>query len=238
MNFFYSICLITTLIAPSNLYAALIGLSPKFPTINFSGSASISYNSNNGVIKLSADPSSLFSIDPFILAPILGTGINNTKSFNIEFKVDNSGSVITGNSNTPNFLLSGSIDTTGDGISDLNGTLLTAKVTQFGFQNGLLNHDDLFDLRLSSLTGALSYLYNNQNTGIRIISESSSAYNNPFNNNFDASWQGQAKGVLGLTNLNSGGTLIPNTNNLPIVSTFWLCSSLLVLFFPAIKRVK
>lgn len=227
----HSVCLSIALTIPITSHATLLGLSPELPIIDFSGSGTIEYNANNGIVRLSADPSTLFSIDPFIFTPILGTGTNSIKSLNIQFQVDSLGNIITGNSTIPGLILKGSIDTNNDGVFDHSGTLLTAEVIQFGYQNGISNGDNLFDLRLNFLDGSLLPFYSNQDMAVRIISESSTEYSNPFNNSFTSSWQGQAKGVLGLT------PSAPHTS-VPITSPIWLWMSVLPVLFPPLRRAK
>jgi len=229
----HSVCLSIALTIPITSHATLLGLSPELPNIDFSGSGIIEYNANNGIVRLSADPSTLFSIDPFIFTPILGTGANSIKSLNIQFQVDSLGNVITSNPTIPDLILKGEVDANGDDVPDYAGTLLTAEVIQFGYQNDISNGDDVFDLRLNFFGGSLSPFYSNQDMDIavRIISESSTVYNNPFNNSFTSSWQGQAKGVLGLT------PSAPHAS-VPITSPLWLWISLLPVLFPPLRRAK
>jgi len=218
-------------LVPSSSQASLLGLTPNLPTIDFSGSGIIDYSPDTGIIELTGDPSSLFAVEPFIFANFMGTGVNNNKNINIKFLVDNFGNVITGDSSSPDMIILGSIDTDGDGISDHNGTLLTAEVLNFGFLNGLATTDDVFDLHLSNVNGALAYLYNDQDLGIRIISEASIEYDNAFDNSFNTFWQAQAKGVIGAT-----APLAFDPIPTPIPPALWLWMAAMLTLLPGVKR--
>ena len=94
-------------------------------------------------------------------------------------------------------VITGSIDTDGNGSADYTGTLLTAEVTQFGWLNGASGASDTFDLRLNTIGGALSYLYTDQDLAVNVLSEPSAEYPTPFDGSFNADWLAQAKGVVG-----------------------------------------
>jgi len=218
-------------LVPSSSQASLLGLTPNLPTIDFSGSGMINYAPDSGIIELTGDPSSLFAVEPFIFANFMGTGVNNNKNIKIKFLVDNFGNVITGDSSSPDMIILGSIDTDGDGISDHNGTLLTAEVLDFGFLNGSPNTDDVFDLHLNNVKGALAYLYNDQDLAIRIISEASIEYDNAFDNSFSTYWQAQAKGVIGAT-----APLAIDPIPTPIPPALWLWMAAMLTLLPGVKR--
>ncbi len=83
---------------------------------------------------------------------------------------------------------------------------MTAEVIQFGFTNGPANGDDSFDLRLSNIGGALSFLYTGQDLAIAIASQTTTEYPTPFAGDFTSNWQGQAKGNIGaVIPVSSGG---------------------------------
>lgn len=194
-------------LAPSVPQAALLGLTPATPTIDFSASGVISYDSVNGNINISGIPSTLFSTTPFIYGEIMGTGPDNVKDIEINFIVDAAGSVVAGDVMTPDLVITGSIDTNGDGLADYSGTLLTAEVSQFGFFDDSANGNDSFDLRLNNIGGDLAYLYDGQDLAISINSPDSPEYATPFNGSFDADWQAQAAGLVGSTSpVTSGGS--------------------------------
>jgi len=217
-------------LAPNSASATLIGLSPFLPTIDFSGSGNINYEASRGIVSVTAVPSILFSVDPFISIEIQNAVDNAPKSLLIQFQVDNSGNLISSSSSVPDLILIGSVDTDGDNLVDHSGTLLSAKVTQFGFLDSA-NGDDRFDLRLDSIGGSLAYLYSDHNLASLVISEISSSYTNTFNGSFDVDWQGQAKGVIGLIPIES-------VSPVPVTPSFWLWAGALASFFPGVKFVK
>ncbi|OAI15049.1 hypothetical protein A1359_10080 [Methylomonas lenta] len=227
--------LLTTLILaalsimPHSASATLVGLSPNLPTIDFSGSGMIDYNASSGIVTITSQPSTLFSIDPFIFSNILDTDENTTRGLSITFRVDSNGNLIPNNTNQPDLIIIGAVDTDFDNITDYSGTLLTAKVMQFGYQNGTSGGDDTFDLQLDAISGALAYLYGGQSLASLVISEVSSAYNTPFNNSFNNNWQGQAKGVIGF---------LVSTVAVPIPAAFWLWIGALATTLSFVRRVK
>jgi hypothetical protein len=190
---------------PCAAYADLLGLIPQEPTISFGSSGVIAYNADTETITISGDPAALLSGD--IFGEILGTGTTNIKYIDIRFQVDHSGYLYP-NVADADLEIKGSIDLDWDGIPEYTGTLLTAKVAQFGFLDGISAGDDAFDLRLNELDGALAPLYIGTDLGISITSEVSAEYTRPFSGDFSADWQGQAKGVIGSLDImanNPGG---------------------------------
>lgn len=193
-----ALCLVAGLVlAPSASQAVLLGLTPNPATIDFPGSGMIDYDQASGTVTISGIPSSLFSSNPFIIGEILGTSGDDIKDVTITFQVDSSGNVVPNDTTMPDLVINGSIDTNGDGTADYTGVLLSAEVTQFGFLNGAAGANDSFDLRLNNISGNLAYLYSGQDLAVSVTSESSTEYATPFNGNFDANWQGQAKGTIG-----------------------------------------
>jgi|GEM_PF-6298115 len=180
---------------PMTSQAALIGATPTLPTIQFGGGSSISYDYATSTLSLQGQASTLFSVNPFILSNITASGNN----FNTQFSLNSDGSVNSANSTALDMTITGAIDTDGDGVTDYSGSLLTGMVVDFGFQNGTANGDDLFDLRLNSIGGALAFLYQNSDLFITVTSEASSAYPTPFDGSFNSSWKGHAKGTIGST---------------------------------------
>jgi len=230
-NLLYTLFLLAGLVInPATSQASLVGLSPKLPTIEFSGSGIINYSASTGIFNLSATPSTLFSLAPFIFTDIPGTTNDNIKNLSIQFQTDNTGNLLTSNNSQPDLVIIGSIDTDGDGIVDLSGTLLTGKAVHFGFLNNISNGDDVFDIQLNTITGALAYLYDEQDLAVRIISEVSAGYPNAFNNSFSHSWQGQAKGVIGSTDP------LDTPIAMPIPATLWLSISALGILLPYTRR--
>lgn len=216
-------------ITPQLASATLVGLSPNLPTIDFSGSGTIDYNASSGILTITGQPSTLFSIDPYIFSDILDADENTVRSLSISFYVDSNGNLIPNNTNQPDLIIIGAVDTDFDNITNYSGTLLTAKVMQFGYQNGASGGDDTFDLQLDAIDGALAYLYGGQSLASLVISEVSSAYNTPFNNSFNHNWQGQAKGVIGF---------LVSAVAVPIPAAFWLWAGALATMLSFVRREK
>lgn len=188
---------VAALTGATALQAALLGLTPADPTLDFGASGVISYNATTQVVTISGTPSTLFRNDPFLFGTVMGTGVDDEKLITVQFKVDSAGAFISGVTG-PDLIIKGSVDTDFDNVPDYDGVLLEAEVVQFGFQEGG-TADDTFDLRLTVTGGALAPLYSGQELAMRVISEISSEYPNAFNGSFSAAFSGLAKGVIGST---------------------------------------
>jgi hypothetical protein len=181
--------------------AALIGLTPGEPTIDFGSGGIIKYDASTGLVTISGMPSTLFQSNPFVFGQIMGTSADNERLITIVFKVDSNGNFVGGNGTTdPDLMVKGAVDVNADGVIDYDGILLTANVTQFGFQLGSAGSASTFDLRLTGVSGLLaSPFYPNTDLAIVVFSEQSTEFPNPFAGSFTASFTGQAKGTLGTT---------------------------------------
>jgi hypothetical protein len=184
------------LFASASSQAALLGLLPTEPTIDFGGAGMISHDVATGLVTISGIPATLFQTEPFIYGEILGTGVDDEKLITIQFHVDTAGNFVSGVAGA-DLIVKGSVDTNFDGIADYDGILLEAEVTQFGFENGLAGGSDNFDLRLDSVTGVLAPLYSSSNLALNVTSETSTEFLTPFAGNFTGNFLGQAKGLLG-----------------------------------------
>jgi hypothetical protein len=189
------------LFAAPNAQAALIGLTAGEPTIDFAASGIIKYVASTGLVTISGTPSVLFQSNPFIFGQIIGESSDNERLITIVFKVDSNGNYIAGNGTTdPDLLVKGAVDVNSDGVVDFDGTLLTANVTQFGFQPGTAGVASSFDIRLTSVGGLLQpTLYPSTDLAIVVFSEQSAEFPNPFAGSFTANFTGQARGTLGTT---------------------------------------
>ena len=177
-------------------HAGLIGLTAAEPTVDFFASGVVSYDADTGLVTISGTPATLFRSDPFLFGPVLGTGPDDERLITVQFRVDTSGSLVSG-VDGPDLIIKGSIDVDFDGVADYDGVLLEAEVTQFGFENGASGGDDVFDLRLHNISGALAPLYAGDDLAMRIVSAVTAEYPNPFNGSFTADFIGQAQGIVG-----------------------------------------
>ena len=184
--------------ASMSAHAALLGLTPAEPTIDFGGAGIVDYNAATGIVTFSGIPATFFQSDPFLFGQIAGATGDDESLITVQFKVDSAGGLVSG-VDGPDLTVKGSVDVDFDGIADYDGVLLTADVTQFGFENGADGGDDAFDLRLNNVSGLLASFYTGQDLALRIVSEASDEFPSPFNGSFAADFVGQAKGVLGGT---------------------------------------
>jgi hypothetical protein len=104
-------------------------------------------------------------------------------------KVDNSGN-LTGGISGDDLVVTGQIDTNGDGTFDYTGNLLTGEVLQLGYLDGVTT--DSFDFILRPTGGALLSYFAGSNMGVTLSSENSS-----FAGSFTSSFGGGAKGTIG-----------------------------------------
>lgn len=192
-------------LTPASSQAVLLGVDPAPATIAFGGSGMIDFDQASGTVTISGSPTSLFSVSPFITGEILGTSADDIKDVTITFQVNGSGAMVPNDTNVPDLVINGSIDTDGDGAANYSGVLLTAEVTQFGFLNGVSGSGDSFDLRLNNIGGSLAYLYTGQDLAVNVISEVSAEYVTPFGGTFAENWRAQAKGTIGSVTPVSGG---------------------------------
>ena len=179
---------------------ALLGVSPAFPTLDANFNGSVQYIAATDTFVANATPL-LFKTSFFGF----GTQIQTPKSFQLEFKVDDTGSFAGGVAGH-DFRITGSLNLDSDSIPDVTGDLLTGEVIAFGYaDSGSATTTDVFDLRLKVTGGALSVpgvltasgntrpaYYADRDIGMRITSE-----NSTFNGNFNVDFGGGNKTLLG-----------------------------------------
>lgn len=187
--------LLTACLSPALALAALLGLSPGLPTIDFPSNGIIAYNATTGIVTISGTPASIYHEDPYIVAEIIGTGTGAEHFITVQFQVDNQGNVVNG---TGALTVMGSIDVDYDLIPEYDGVLLKADVAVDGF--GFLDGGtaaDAFDLRLTNITGALAPLYAGKDLAMSVTSQVSTEYPAPFNGSFVTSFTAEAEGQVG-----------------------------------------
>ncbi len=186
----------TMLFMPGLSQAALLNLVQGEPTVDFAAGGIVDYNAATQMLTVSAEPSTLLRTDPFIFGIINGaTALDDEKLITLQFKVGPTGNFVAGDSGD-DLVIKGSVDIDFDGINDYDGVLLTAEVTQFGFEDGGAS-TDFFEIRLGSVAGLLAPLYGGNDLVIKVSSEVSSEFPNAFNGSFAADFVGQAKGIIG-----------------------------------------
>jgi hypothetical protein len=193
------LCLALGLVATTTFsQAALLGVVPNEPTVDFGGAGIVNYDAVTGLVTISGTPATLFQTAPFLYGEVLGTGVDDEKLVTIKFHVDSSGHLLSGITG-PDLIVKGSIDTDFDGVADYDGILLEAEVIAFGFEDGVAGASDVFDLRFDTVTGVLAPLYNGKDIALNVVSETSVEFLTPFAGSFASNFMGQAKGVLGAT---------------------------------------
>jgi len=194
-----AMCLSYAALSPTTAQANLLGLTTDVPNINFGATGVIDYDATTGTVTVSAEPSKLYSLFPPIDAGIMGTSIDDIKDISITFQVDSNGNVLPNDTQTPDLVVRGAIDFNNDGTKDVDGILLQAEVSQFGFENGASGGSDKFDIRLNQISGDLAYLYDGQDLAITIDSAANTEYPIPFDGSFSSNWKNQASGQISST---------------------------------------
>jgi len=162
---------------------SLIGVHPAYPLLTFDSNGRLAYDAPTQVLSVSATPLALRfqgQIPNTVWAP---------RDLTMGMKVDNSGN-LTGGISGDDLVVTGQIDTNGDGTFDYTGNLLTGEVLQLGYLDGVTT--DSFDFILRPTGGALLSYFAGSNMGVTLSSENSS-----FAGSFTSSFGGGAKGTIG-----------------------------------------
>lgn len=196
---FAAACLTSAMcLAPVLGQAALLGLTPSEPLVDFGAGGMIDYDATTGVVTISGTPATLFQTDPFLYGEVMGTSSDDERLITVSFHVGPAGNFVSG-VDGPDLIVQGSIDVDFDAVADYDGVLLEAEATAFGFENGAGGGDDVFDVRFNSVGGLLAPLYAGRDLALRVVSEVSEEFDIPFSDSFAGAFTGQAKGVLGAT---------------------------------------
>jgi hypothetical protein len=179
---------------------SLLGVAANYEQIAISGSGSIEYDAATSRLSAVSVPVRLF------LSPTQSAAVLPARSFDLELNVDVTGdfvSGIAGNDLTVTGRINGftaGLDINGDSVVDINdnvnGTLITGEVKQFGWAEG--GSTDAFDFRIIPTGGLVAGLWNGFDIGLRLAS-STASYPTPFNGSFATSWKQQAEGFMGQT---------------------------------------
>ncbi len=178
---------------------ALLGVQPGFPALFANSTGNVSYDSVNEDFVAVADP--LIFQETAVAFP---TFLQAPKSFSLNIKVDNTGTLIGGTAGH-DLIIEGAVDIDFDNIPDATGTLLTGEITGFGFEDsGPGSTTDTYDFRFTVTGGALSVpgtlstggvrpaYFDGFDIGLRIDSENSS-----FAGDFTVDFAGGNKATLG-----------------------------------------
>jgi hypothetical protein len=179
---------------------SLLGVAANYDQIAISGSGSIEYDAATSRMSAVSVPVRLF------LSPTQSAAVLPARSFDLQLNVDVTGdfvSGIAGNDLTVTGRINGftaGLDVNGDSVVDINdnvnGTLITGEVKQFGWAEG--GSTDAFDFRIIPSGGLVAGLWNGFDIGLRLAS-STGTYTTPFEGSFATSWKQQAEGFMGQT---------------------------------------
>ena len=125
----------------------------------------ISFNASTGT--LSTDPTQTFSWRLFMQDGAQEIDFDNQAApLSISIQLDQNGNVIETTGDSPDLTISGSI--TIPGVGSFSGVLLTAKISEFGFQpaNGVDITYNSFDFRFSITGGQLAGLWDGDDLGL------------------------------------------------------------------------
>ena len=168
--------------------AQMLGLDLEAPTIQYNNTGRAEYDAATGILKVKADP--LFFKNTGIAI------INPTKALNLQFKLNNDGSLNSGIAGD-DLVITGEVDVDGDGTVDFSGTLLTAEISDFGFAVPKPGQTtNAFEASFDITGGQLASLYGRKKLGVYLATESK-ASDAVFTGDFGASWSGGAKGKVG-----------------------------------------
>ncbi len=172
-------------------FAALVGVTPTYPKVNFSTSTSTAvnytYTATNG--------SGLFSVSSpvqtMIFSSLGGTQpFSGTSTVQISIVVSNTGALVGGVAGD-DLVLQGTVSRVVNGVTNTySGVLLTGEVTAFGFSRVLTTAS--YDFRFTPTGGLLQDLFCGQ-IGVTLTSQGAT-----FTGSFASNFHGPAsKGVVG-----------------------------------------
>ena len=166
---------------------ALLGVAPDVPITVYNSTGVTAFNSATGAMDITATPLLFVKDNSSPVVPVTGT-----PSLAVHFRVNNTGALI-GGVPGDDLVMTGDIDADGDTVVDYSGTLLTAEITGFGYQDsGLGGTTDNYDLRFTVTGGALASLLAGNDLGMTVESE-----NSTFDGTFTTDFGGGAKGNVG-----------------------------------------
>jgi hypothetical protein len=174
-----------TIAFASGALAALLGVVPDFPKMNFEGGSTTAQISG-GTLSVSATPTIMLITNVGPLVPVLGPS-----SLSIGANLDASCN-LTGGIAGDDLVITGTVDVDPLGVGDVrSGVLLTGEILALGVgdPSGTV---DPFDFRFDVTGGALADFYTNEDAGITLNIE-----NFLFNGDCSGSYQGKPKGDIG-----------------------------------------
>jgi hypothetical protein len=165
--------------------AALLGVVPDFPKMNFEGGSTTAQISG-GTLTVSATPTIMLITNVGPLVPVLGPS-----SVSIGVTLDASCN-LTGGVGGDDLVVTGTVDVDPLGAGDVrSGVLLTGEVLAVGVGDAS-GTTDPFDFRFDVTGGALADFYTNEDAGLTLNIE-----NFLFTGDCSGTYQGKPKGDVG-----------------------------------------
>ena len=177
--------------------AALEGVMPGFPLLVYDGQGSTTYDAGSGLLTIAARPVAIRFEPASIPRLVEPAGEPPQRFLSILVELDLDGNLV-GGLPGPDLIIVGQVDEDGDGDFDHDGTLLTGEILSFGFQD-TTTFTDQYDFRFAATGGSLEPLYAGRDIGVTVLSESST-----FTGEFTMDFSGEAKGVVGPIDAQSG----------------------------------
>ncbi|MDX1953414.1 MAG: HYR domain-containing protein [Verrucomicrobiota bacterium] len=174
-------------ILPVSAQAALIGVVPGFPKLNYTSTSgtAVNYDSVSDLMVVTAPPATMqFSSSEGLRL------ISGTRSFTMQAVVDDTGALVGGVAGH-DVVLNGTVSRLQSGVTTTyTGVLLTGEVIAFGWlESGVT---DQYDFRFQVTGGELAPLFAGAVLSVTVTSESST-----FTGSFESNFTGRAKGVAG-----------------------------------------
>ena len=174
------------------LLLSVLGVTPDYQQIVFDSlfDLGLSYKAGTGALSIDASPYGF--LDPAIPPPPLP--VTQPATFDLNIIVNSAGEFVSGVAGD-DLVVTGVIDTNGDGTAEYSGVLLTGEALDFGFEDSAYNFD-LYDLRLAPTGGALFSFYTGKEIALRMQSR---AVESTFTGDFGVDFAGPIEGALGPT---------------------------------------
>ncbi|MCH8151553.1 MAG: hypothetical protein IH830_04165 [Planctomycetes bacterium] len=173
-------------------FAALLGVLPGFPNLNFNALGTTSYSPITGLFSVDSCPIAIVFVSgdpPRFVTP---TGEPASEVVSIIVGLDRTGTLI-GRVTPSDLVVIGEVDPDGAGpLPPIAGTLLTGEAAEFGFED-TGTATDVYDFRFTVTGGLLAdAFFAGKDIGVIVTSEGST-----FTGDFTVGFGGGGKGVLG-----------------------------------------
>jgi len=173
-----------------NASATLLNQPLVLPLLSFDNGGTLNYDASADSLRVDAFPIAL-RLDAGS-GPRFITPSDGTEFFRIGAEVDATGTLVGGILGN-DLAIFGAVDLDGNGSNDAEGALLTGEIIAFGHQN--VGATDFYDFQFIITGGELAELLGGVEglVGVALQSE-----NSTFTGSFETSFDGRAKGTLGV----------------------------------------